>query len=641
MKLKFSNYTYYDPNDDSEDKDYTKIKGPEVYNSNNADNFKNKMTQYMQLQQYTFNQSTFDEYMSKREYDSAADYASKFIPNDPKEREQWENNILNLRREGRKLRGMYNMITDEYQKKGIEFYDNLFVDGGFDYIKDNPYINEFSSFKRRLGSELSYLTDLNLDVSDNINKEATKLSIEFEPKTRKFIIDALKKDNKYSIETFYENSGLTEKDLINAGISLEKQSNGNTKITFDKSNPLANTIIVNSLLKIENGDITYSGLDENGNIITSNHITNGMDKDRYGFTFTDTIELIEKAKKDKDKLNNEIASGKYNFTTTVTDYLDDNLVEIDEAYEKDRLTFEQWNKMRDNYKADVKQLVTKLGSGNYEMYSNWFNKEFNDETLDLVDDNINRGLLNLILSSNAENIQLNTMISDGVAGTLITIDANEKKLKQGEGDPNDTNIEDKLAQKKIQVFIPGLFDSKAQQKINADTNCRASQELNDMQMYNYSYKDVDNNYVYAKSGKFYYGNTEDPDKDIEISKSEAVQKISKSMAIEDLTTNLKYNYLNKKGDVYDYEGYELTAKIASIKLANELYPDIQLDDPSNYKTQLEYINSIFDKKGVGAAVSYDYLKKLQFGSYDKYTEVFRIYEKLMSALNAYNIYNYD
>ena len=123
MKVSFGNYSYYNPNDNS------------AVPKGNA------------INKYKFDDRKFNQLIANRQYQDAADYASQFHFNDPATQRAHENDILNLRREGRKIAAVYGRIDDVDKLNKISFLDHVFVDGGLEQISDNPYAKRFAEFQ--------------------------------------------------------------------------------------------------------------------------------------------------------------------------------------------------------------------------------------------------------------------------------------------------------------------------------------------------------------------------------------------------------------------------------------------------------------------------------------------------------------
>ena len=298
MKIGFGNYTYFDPNADDK-KTYKKATDA-------------------QKQQYAFNQDKFNQLIANRQYNDAADYAAKFHFSDPKTQKEHENDIINLRRNGRVLGAIYSRIDDPNALAQIEFYDKVFVDGGLEQLSGNDYVDKFVEYKRQLGSTIDY--NIGADIVTN---EATRLSITFQPKTKTFLgIDWLAKDNKNNIENFYEESGLTEQQLKAAGV-IVSHKDGKTTLDFDKSNSLANQIIFNLPTdKHYLGDAPMTSSGDNVAIVGYNakgEITG------YGRTHEAIKDLITSAKSAKESYFKKTDLAEKDYSSTIGPAIDDNL----------------------------------------------------------------------------------------------------------------------------------------------------------------------------------------------------------------------------------------------------------------------------------------------------------------------------
>lgn len=589
MKISFGNYSYYDPN-------------------------KKAIIPQGDREKYKFNNRHFLQLIASREYQDAADYAAKYHFNDPAIQRAHENDILNLRREGRKMAAVYSRVSDESTKQKMAFMDNVFVDGGLDRLLDNPYAKQFGSFKQHLGS--THKKGL-IGYTDEIDKEATAISFTFAPEKRKlFGIDWLAKDNtKKSVEAFYANSGLNEAALKSAGVEITHKD-GSTTIKFDKSNPLANKIIYNAIPSVSGGDI---GGSSNNDIVLKGYTADGKEIKDNSFlrsqSWNEMRDMIADADKAKTEAFNVLDMTEKDYSSTVGPYLDDNLERLNQMRAAGQMTKEDYNQQRKLVGSIVDQAIRSLGTGNYEMFSNAYNDKATDETLIPLDNDQRSELIQSITAADPEKVHFNAMISNGQIGTLITVDADEvDKIKI-----NDDDTRNQVKRRTRHVFIPGFMSELAQEKINRNTSSRAVQEINSMQDYGYGFKTTDGQEIYSSmDGRFWCDGQE-------ISKDEAIRAIDKTMIIEDATTNLKYQFTNKEGTMYDTDGYESMARVKAIRAANELHPEISFGDNIT-------VQDVFNKKGAGATVADKYASTMQYQLYDKYQDVFDIYDKIMAAI---------
>ena len=590
MKISFGNYSYYNPNDNS------------AVPTGNA------------INKYKFDNRIFNQLIANRQYQDAADYASQFHFNDPATQRAHENDILNLRREGRKIAAVYGRIDDVDKLNKISFLDNVFVDGGLEQISDNPYAERFATFKQHLGSTHK---KNGVRYSNKIDEEATAISFTFAPQKQTFLgIDWLAKDNNSrSVEAFYANSGLNEAQLKSAGVEVIHKD-GFTTIKFDKSNALANKIIYNALPETLKGDL---GGGSDYNIILKGYNSDGKEIRDTSFwrsqSWNEMRNIISDAEDTKTEAFSALDMAKKDYSSTVGPYLDDNLEALNQMSASGQISEQEYNLQRKTIGSVIDQAIRTLGSGNYEMFSNAYNDKATDETLVSLSSEQRSEIIQSISAANPKKLHFNAMVSNGQIGTLVTIDADEVDNK----DITDNDDRNKVKRRTRKVFIPGFMSEIAQEKINRNTSTRAIQEINSMQDYGYAFKTSDGQEIYSSmDGKFYIDGQE-------ISKDDAIKAINKTMIIEDATANLKYQFTNNSGEMYDIEGYEEMARKIAVKAANELNPYISFGDNVT-------VEDIFNKKGAGPTVSDEYASTMQYELYNKYQDVFDIYDRIMAAI---------
>lgn len=615
MKIGFGNYTYFDPNTDDK-KTYKKATDT-------------------QKQQYAFNQDKFNQLIANRQYNDAADYAAMFHFSDPKTQKEHENDIINLRRNGRILGAIYSRIDDPNALAQIEFYDKVFVDGGLEQLSGNDYVDKFVEYKRQLGSTIDY----NIGA-DTVTNEATRLSITFQPKTKTFLgIDWLAKDNKNNIENFYEESGLTEQQLKAAGV-IVSHKDGKTTLDFDKSNSLANQIIFN--LPIDKhylGDAPMTSSGDNVAIVGYNakgEVTG------YGRTHGAIKDLITSAKSTKESYFKKTDLAEKDYSSTIGPAINDNLEALKAAYQAGEIDETTFNRQYQILGNNIIAAVQSLGSNNCEMYTNAYNEKVTDNTLISAGNEQREHLANLISSTNPKDIELLSMCSNGKIGTLVVINAQPISSKQIEGLDATAAPEDQYKTRRIQIFIPGFMQKQAQAKINTNTSSRSIQEANSMLDWNYTYK-CSNGVEIMPDGKGGFVKNNKP-----IDKDEAIKEINKDMIIQDAVNNLKFNYLSWDGNLISdkdnsllgAEEYEKMARLISIYSGNELNPGVKLtktngsdytvDELFNIKG-LSTNNYWYNEKDVEISQSLPYQVSL------KIEDIYSIYDAIMKELQYYGI----
>ena len=607
MKINFGNYTWFG---DLDDKRYI------TYNA--------KDPTQKEFEDKQFKQDLFNQYVSNREYEKAADYANEFHFNDPKKQREHLNNIANLRRNGRILASCYRKIRDTQTLNKVEFFDKVFVNGGLETLKDNEYTNKFIEAKRRLGSTYKELIIGNNSIKAERPQEATKLEITFQPKVQKFLgIDWLAKDNDKNIDNFYIQSGLNEKALKAQGVEVINKD-GRTTLKFDKANPLANKIIYNLPRRERNGDtpipqiggnidVSIVGIDNKNNKI-NNAISN----------LTEIQDIIDSAKQTKEQYFKQNDLTEKQYSSTIAGNIDDNLAMLQEALNNGSITQQEFNKQYSINCGYIDSVLRNIGTSQYEMYSNKFNEKTSDETLNPVDNEKRNELINAITATNKANVHLSSMISNGKIGTLVELDAAGLTSKQQEKLKG--TDDDQLSNgRRIQIFIPGLFQEQAQEKINRNTSSQAIQEANSMQDYDYDYKTRDGKTLtYDGLGGYIYDGEQ-------IDKDNAIKIINKDLIIQDAVNNLQFNYINKDNNLINKEDFESMARQVAVKACNDIDPGVPLSY-TNGKPLTE------DEVFAHSKANPDdvYFGKIQYQVYDKLQNLYDVYKALMDSISYYN-----
>lgn len=590
MKVTFDNYTFFDETS----------KDTGIYSGSNAD-YANK----------AFNSQYFNQLIANRQYNDAADYAAQYHFDDPRVQKQHENDIINLRRNGRILGAVYGRIQDENDLAKVTFYDNVFVDGGLERSGNSTYNQEFEGIKDRIASKV--------DGDGNITDAATTLEITFEPKTNKLLgVDWLMPDNDNNIETFYNNSGLNANILRDNNVQVINKD-GRTILRFDKSNALANKILYHTPIVLNGifGDVDRA--------VLANKPTKIVGYNSKGEVTGETDDLreyqrfINEAKDTKEKYFSDFDLTYKDYSSTVGPMISDELSSLKESLNNGYINETQYNQQAKALAPHIFSAINSLGSGNYEMYTNNFNDETTDETLIPVDNKQRGDLVNLISSYAPKDIDVSAMVSNGKIGALITLEGtgNEEHSYENKG-------------RRIQIFVPGLLQEEAQAKINRNTTTRAIQELNSMIDWGYDYKLRNGASIKVNErGQFVYG-------DEVIDKTRAIQEINKDMIMEDATYNLKYQYMNSEGEIIDNVKYEQMARLLSMRAAQDIYQDIQLNvNPQTLDVTLtDKFGNVYNPDDIfNRKIS---SKDTQYEVFERLNDIYSMYNELMDSINYFN-----
>lgn len=593
MKIDFGNYTYFDG------------KNGIYIPKGNTD------YPFTFIQSHMFDENKFNQLVANRQYSDAADYASQFHFSDPETQKAHESDIINLRRSGRVLGAVYGRVQDPTDLAKITFADNVFVDGGLERSGNNEINTAFEDIKSKIGSTV--------DSDGNVTNEASTLEITFEPKTNKLLgIDWLMPDNRNNIEKFYETSGLNVNTLRDNGVQVINKD-GNTILRFDKSNPLANKILYNTPIVLKG---MSSDLDR---AVLANKPTKIVGYNKKGEVTGETDDLrefrsfIQDARNTKEKYFEDFDLTYKDYSSTVGPMISDELSSLKAMLNSGQINETQYNQQAKAIAPHIFSAINTLGSGNYEMYTNKFNDSDTDETL-IPADNEQRGELeNIISKYSPKDIDVSAMVSNGKIGALITLEASGYKGAFGTED----------GAKRIQIFVPGLLQDEAQEKINRNTSTRAIQELNSMIDWGYSYKLRDGSEIGVNDKGQFTKNKE------VINKQSAIQEINKDMIMEDALSNLKFQYMNADGNITDNLKYEEMARLLSMNAASDIYGDVKLnvnpqtadvtlsDKFGNIYTPDDIFNRNIDKD------------KTQYEIYYRLNEIYSMYNELMDELNFY------
>ena len=590
MKVNFGNYTYFDG----------KANGI-IYQGTPGATATGK---------WAFDENKFNQLISNRQYNDAADYAAQFHFNDPETQKAHENDIINLRRNGRVLGAIYGRVQNPTDLSKITFADNVFVDGGLERSGNNDLNTAFENIKSKIGSTV--------DENGNVVNEASTLEIIFEPKKNKLLgIDWLMPDNDNNIENFYKNSGLNANILRDNGVQVINKD-GRTILRFDKSNPLANKILYKTPVVL---NTAFGDLDRH---ILANKPTKIIGYNKKGEVTGETDDLrefdsfIKDAITTKEKYFEDFDLTYKDYSSSIGPMISDELSSLKAMLNSGQIDDTQYNRQAKAIAPHIFSAINTLGSSNYEMYTNYLNEEPTDETLVPVENKDRANLANLISSYAPKDIDVSAMVSNGKIGTLITL----------EGTGNETES-DKNDGRRIQIFVPGLLQEEAQAKINSNTSTRAVQELNSMIDWGYSYKLRNGSEIGVNNkGQF------TKDKEV-INKQSAIQEINKDMIMEESLANLKFQYMNSDGNITDNLKYEEMAKLLAMNTISDVYGDIKLNiDYNNSKVALsDKFGNIYNPDDIFNRKINE--NETQYEVYDRLNEIYAIYNELMNELNFY------
>lgn len=606
-------------------------------------------------EQYKFNEGYYHNLLNKGKLRDALDYITKYRPIDEEKRKIFDADVASLRQQA-KYDNNFKSKLDDDQLNRYNFYENVFSDGGFDYMQDNPYVQQFKDLKRKLGSIEG--------------KEATGLSFYF-PQTKRYdsvfgiTLDSLAHDSHNGIDDFLQYSNVTKAQLEDAGVTFTYNDDGSTNMSFSKANGIANSLIYN-YIKFYKGQWyegtgidpketfrrpRISGLDSDNNVISTNivpfdgenghtmgrnfikritgdyiptnsDIANKLDFDAFykliedNKTISETLETVHNAK------TREYSSIESNFVSdAMQNYLNDAKAN---GYTQEQIL----KGMKYIHDADVERVTKSISKPGNEFYTNYFNPEFDkgDDSLSKTEDPEEiRTLMNKLQAADPNDVNLTILVSNGIIGTKISIAGDEGK----KGD-------DSSKKRGVQIWIPGLFTEEAQRRLNEHPESRSVLEVNTILDTSGSYTLNDGSRIssdgvnlYMESGRVDLrgANRETATyrRREAISKEQATGYITKDLMIESAIQSQFAEQIAPSGKIINVDDYTAAAKVKALTVAQQLYKGV--DDLVKTDGTLITAEEIFNKKINQNNVS-PYV-------YNKVKAIYDVYDALMRELYSY------
>lgn len=662
-QIKYNGYSFYDDNQNDKN----------VYDGSSNDAY---------VKANSFNIKHLQQLIDTRDYTSAYDYLKSYHFENLDLQKEADETLNYLRYNSRKERAIHSRIINPDLLEKVKFGEVVLSGSSFD-LTGNQYYDEYGTHLRNLGSNTTWIQNENGEMIerpiDDANT-ATALSITFEPKTRKFLglIDWMTADNPYSFENLCENMGVTAEYFMQHGIKPVLDNDGNITIQFDKTNPIATSILYHLPTNTaDNGEFMeedvisgiggalrgipsyksipkITGLNSKGEVIktdTYNGDTGAaansvkanpllfltqVGQNVSNALFPQPIDNINENFKDyrigisgsyqklkasiftgikaKEDAYTELKENERTHSSVIAPLFTDDLEQIKSDYNAKLISEQEYNRLY-NQSGEayiINNVLKVMATGGKTMMSNYANKG-SDEILREMDADQRHELRQLISGTKSNNIHVNSMLSDGTYGLLVTIDA--KLDDDGE-----------VKTPEYQVFIPGLMVEECQKALGRDTRNRSMMEITSMQDYGGEYK-TDRGDVIAYIGDNYFlfnGQT--------IGRDDAVRLINKDMIVTDAKRNLPWQHMSAAGQIENTDKFKEQAMITAIAATNELYPDTPYRklDGTGYT-----MNELMSIKGVGNNVTEEGLQNMPYNLHPKVVEFYDIYEQIVKSLEYF------
>ena len=445
MILNFGDYKRIVYNDD--DKEYDATKDQQLFDK------------------YKYNADYFHKLINTRQFETAANYASYFMPKDNKARLQLETEINKIRNKGHIITEQYSRIDNDADRDMVEFYDSVFVPKALDYLPKNNYARQFSRLKENFFTLNSNSKAVNTYQSaDEESIRANHVSIEFQPKKREGIFgwDWIAKDNNAAnIEEFYKFTGYNNNYLREHGVDVIEKD-GRTTLLFSKNDAISNELLY-QFNNFRRGLSQYdTGIGFNS-VRPKIQLANGDRSNPESMTYYDAnidnnLSLLWRAIEDaKDKKDNVLASfgeKELEFTSIISNYTNDAIRELQDAYHNSngQMSYSEFNKLYKQLGGDAfLDLLAQSGTADQEMYSNYNNKEWTDQTIEPLEQ-IDKSAVIQLIGANKDRVSQAAMFMNGQYGTLVTINGIAKPNKDLS---LENDAEGELQDNRLQVFFPG------------------------------------------------------------------------------------------------------------------------------------------------------------------------------------------
>ena len=360
-----------------------------------------------------FDRVKYDQMIADNDYQSAYDYAMNFRLNDPIEEAERVNHLKNMIREGHVTQTVYENV-DEANIPTIAFRNAVQIPGGLEKLSmDNEYANQFKDYKNSLGGG------------------ANRIRVSFDPQVQKYHgIDWLVKDNNNAnIDVFYKNSGFNKQYLEANGVNV-RLVNGRTYLEFDKSNDLANTILLN-LPYDKNYSPWIIGIDEDGNPIDGGEDYLVSYGEGYAglTTFTTTKgmstvmkmrNLYNSAKEIENKAYTEATSSVKQYSSMFVPLIYDNAQMLEEQLAAGQIKDSDFNSRIKRENNKLIDGIAGIGIEQYDVATAYFNE--NGEAVNrFVNQEQKREILERYRGTKSSNIKYGISISGNKVGLTVIL----------------------------------------------------------------------------------------------------------------------------------------------------------------------------------------------------------------------------
>lgn len=552
-------------------------------------------------------------YLINGDYDNLTKYLTKFHFTDANKQKKNQANIMEARSRARVQEGLLARANTE-QAQALKFM-NAWESGN-----NLPNVNRiYNKSDGSITKENAFSNQASKAIRSFFGDNATGGSVIFAPKTIKkygiFGWDWTAKDKKYENDAFTEfenNTGMSKKYLMQAGIKFDKDSSGNVIMNFNTTSPLTIRIIkgLQSLKDAEDGNYRFkiAGIDSKGklidyrnslseedkkynnDVIKNTVLVNGERLDYNGnpvtlkkgksarvsgngdfyngdgfyaeatddkfeslFSFNKLNNVVEEAKKQKDILvGNKDENGDeitHSLSGTFIPSLGAGYSELYKKMQNGSIDITKYNAIRKAMEDQFSDALAGNSLTQYEMYVTDPDVDADDSLNKIEQSNDRRKYQSLIINALGTNrIHYGTYTNGQKSGTMIIINP----MMEDKTDQGKTTNVDDIDTNAIKIFVPDLFKTQVDATLQSDTKYRAIKELSNAQMYKYDLTIPNDGKIRVNrddNGNVSYKFEDDASGEItDISQAEALNHVNKMLIQEDITDKANSLFYNEDGE---------------------------------------------------------------------------------------------
>ena len=298
----------------------------------------------------------------------------------------------------------------------------------------------------------------------------------------------------------------------------------------------------------------------------------------------DAVNLVNDTEKKYNELNDRFINIDSNSPSeiSVSGYKSQTHAKAAEAFANGLIKSEQYNTIIDLLDDQMTNLISSGGFADKKVYA-WGQNDGDTE-----DGEIKTGImLREIDNTDSENVKNEILLAmkekrctysmgtkDGQIGTMFTITADEDTKN---------NISDKYGNRRLQVFVEGLYSGDAEEYYENDTKTKAARTNADMKKIGYGMTLSNNEKVGYENGVPYkeqYDKESDSFIRTPISESDILQSLNESTTIDQSINYIIKNFNKQTGKIEQenshggYDEYTLTEILKQItaNAVDEIYP---------------------------------------------------------------------